>query len=74
MPSSGRTFSATSRRSSPSTRRYVDHEGKWQGADTLQKEGIKIKTLEKCDFKPMYEYFESEREKKKAMSREEKKA
>ena len=40
----------------------------------VQKEGIKVTSLEKCDFRPMYEHFEREREKKKAMSKEEKKA
>lgn len=39
-----------------------------------QKEGVKIKSLDRCDFKPMFEYFEAEREKKKGMSKEEKKA
>ncbi|KAK4684184.1 DNA topoisomerase I, partial [Tremellales sp. Uapishka_1] len=38
------------------------------------KEGIQVKTLEKCDFRPMYEYFESEKDKKKSMTKEEKKA
>lgn len=38
------------------------------------KEGVKVTSLEKCDFRDMYEYFESEREKKKAMTKEEKKA
>ncbi|WVQ84420.1 hypothetical protein IAT38_006572 [Cryptococcus sp. DSM 104549] len=38
------------------------------------KEGIKVKDLEKCDFRPMFEYFEKEKEKKKAMTKEEKKA
>lgn len=42
--------------------------------DEEQKEGIKVTSLEKCDFKPMFEYFEAEREKKKAMTRDEKKA
>lgn len=37
-------------------------------------EGVKITDLEKCDFSDMYQYFETEREKKKALSREEKKA
>ena len=40
---------------------------------TLQTENVKIKILEKCDFKPMYEHFEREREKKKGMTKEEKK-
>jgi DNA topoisomerase-1 len=38
------------------------------------KEKVKVASLDKCDFTPMYEYFESEREKKKAMTKEEKKA
>jgi len=41
---------------------------------TDQKEGTKVKSLEKCDFKPMFEYFEGEKEKKKAMTAEQKKA
>ncbi|EJU04243.1 topoisomerase I [Dacryopinax primogenitus] len=35
--------------------------------------GIKIKSLDACDFRPMYEHFEAERAKKKAMSTAEKK-
>jgi DNA topoisomerase IB len=38
-----------------------------------QKEGVKIEKLSKCDFKPMFEYFEREKEKKKTMTKEEKK-
>lgn len=38
------------------------------------KEDVKIKKLEKCDFRPMFEYFEKEKEKKKALTKEEKKA
>lgn len=29
--------------------------------------------IEKCDFKPMFEHFEAEKEKRKGMSKEEKK-
>ncbi|KAI0373915.1 hypothetical protein BV20DRAFT_961802 [Pilatotrama ljubarskyi] len=36
--------------------------------------GIKITKFELCDFRPMYEYFESEKEKKKQMTAAEKKA
>ncbi|KAI0775835.1 hypothetical protein BD413DRAFT_470526 [Trametes elegans] len=36
--------------------------------------GVKITKFELCDFRPMYEYFESEKEKKKAMTTAEKKA
>jgi DNA topoisomerase-1 len=32
-----------------------------------------VKSLEKCDFKPMFEYFEGEKEKKKAMTADQKK-
>jgi hypothetical protein len=39
----------------------------------LQAEKVNITSLEKCDFKPMYEYFETQKEKKKAMSAAEKK-
>ncbi|KAI0645818.1 hypothetical protein C8Q79DRAFT_1001319 [Trametes meyenii] len=35
---------------------------------------IKITKFELCDFRPMYEYFESEKEKKKSMTAAEKKA
>ncbi|KAF2132506.1 hypothetical protein P153DRAFT_354015 [Dothidotthia symphoricarpi CBS 119687] len=35
---------------------------------------VKIKTFEKCDFKPIFEWFESERAKKKALPAAEKKA
>ncbi|WRT70319.1 uncharacterized protein IL334_007317 [Kwoniella shivajii] len=38
------------------------------------KENVKVKSLDKCDFKPMFEHFEREKEKKKAMTRDEKKA
>lgn len=43
-------------------------------ADAAQKEGTKVKDLEKCDFRPMFEHFESEKEKKRSMSKDEKKA
>ncbi|OJT15298.1 DNA topoisomerase 1 [Trametes pubescens] len=36
--------------------------------------GVKITKFELCDFRPMYEYFESEKEKKKSMTTAEKKA
>ena len=39
----------------------------------MQKESVKITKLAKCDFKPMFEHFEREKEKKKAMTKEEKK-
>ncbi|PVI08253.1 hypothetical protein DM02DRAFT_156706 [Periconia macrospinosa] len=35
---------------------------------------VKIKKFEKCDFKPIFEYFDAERAKKKALSAAEKKA
>ena len=35
---------------------------------------VKIEKFEKCDFKPIFEYYEAERTKKKAMSAAEKKA
>ena len=38
------------------------------------KENIKITSFDKCDFTPMLDHFEREKEKKKAMSKEEKKA
>ncbi|KAL7418378.1 DNA topoisomerase 1 [Cryptotrichosporon argae] len=38
------------------------------------KEKVKVISLEKCDFRPMYEHFEAEKEKKKAMTKDEKKA
>ena len=34
---------------------------------------IKIKSFDKCDFKPIFEWFDSERAKKKALSKDEKK-
>lgn len=40
----------------------------------VQTHSAKIKSFELCDFRPMYEYFEGEKAKKKAMSKEEKKA
>ncbi|KAG6811527.1 hypothetical protein H0H92_006960 [Tricholoma furcatifolium] len=36
-------------------------------------DGTKITSFELCDFRPMYEYFEAERAKKKALSSQEKK-
>jgi DNA topoisomerase-1 len=39
----------------------------------LQRDGTKITNFEFCDFRPMYEYFESEKAKKKALSTVEKK-
>jgi len=36
-------------------------------------EKISIDSLEKCDFKPMWTYFEEEKEKKKSLSSAEKK-
>lgn len=39
----------------------------------LQVENISIDSLEKCDFEPMFNYFESEKEKKKSMTAAEKK-
>ncbi|KAJ3775054.1 DNA topoisomerase I [Lentinula raphanica] len=36
-------------------------------------DGTKINTFEKCDFRPMFDYFESEKAKKKALSAAEKK-
>ncbi|EAU91226.2 topoisomerase I [Coprinopsis cinerea okayama7 len=36
--------------------------------------GTKITTFELCDFRPMFEYFEAEKAKRKAMTNEEKKA
>ncbi|RSH91761.1 DNA topoisomerase 1 [Saitozyma podzolica] len=37
-------------------------------------EDVKVKSLDKCDFRPMFDHFEREREKKKAMTKDEKKA
>ena len=39
----------------------------------FQRDGTKITNFELCDFRPMYEYFEVEKAKKKAMTTEEKK-
>ncbi|KAL1409936.1 DNA topoisomerase 1 [Vanrija albida] len=38
------------------------------------KENVKVTKFEKCDFRPMYDHFEEEREKKKSMTKDEKKA
>ena len=38
-----------------------------------QKENVKVKSLDKCDFKPMYGHFELEKERKKSLTRDEKK-
>lgn len=38
------------------------------------KDGTKITSFDLCDFRPIYEYFEAEKAKKKAMTSEEKKA
>ncbi|KXN92450.1 DNA topoisomerase 1 [Leucoagaricus sp. SymC.cos] len=42
--------------------------------DHPPRDGTKITSFELCDFRPMFEYFESEKAKKKAMTSEEKKA
>lgn len=39
-----------------------------------QRDGTKITNFEACDFRPMFEHFEGEKAKKKAMTAEEKKA
>jgi DNA topoisomerase-1 len=44
------------------------------GSSHLQRDGTKITTFYLCDFRPMFEFFESEKAKKKAMTSEEKKA
>lgn len=38
-----------------------------------QRNGIVIKEFERCDFRPMFEYFEEEKARKKAMTTAEKK-
>lgn len=38
-----------------------------------QRDGTKIKEFERCDFRPMFEYFEEEKAKKKALTSAEKK-
>lgn len=40
----------------------------------FQGDGTKITNFDLCDFRPIYEYFEAEKAKKKAMTSEEKKA
>jgi DNA topoisomerase-1 len=40
----------------------------------LQTDGTKIQKYELCDFRPMWEYFEIEKERKKGMTKDEKKA
>ncbi|KAF9450440.1 hypothetical protein P691DRAFT_773934 [Macrolepiota fuliginosa MF-IS2] len=42
--------------------------------DHPSQDGTKITSFELCDFRPMFEYFESEKAKKKALTSEEKKA
>ena len=39
-----------------------------------QRNGLKIEKFELCDFRPMFEFFEAEKAKKKAMTTAEKKA
>jgi len=46
----------------------------WQGFEQVLGRNHVIKSLEKCDFTPIYEYHMAEREKKKAMTKEEKEA
>jgi DNA topoisomerase-1 len=36
-------------------------------------DGTQVTDLELCDFRPMYEYYEAEKDKKKQMSKDEKK-
>ncbi|TFK75395.1 DNA topoisomerase I [Pluteus cervinus] len=47
----------------------------WKGVlkDHPPRNGIKITKFELCDFRPMFEYFEAEKAKKKALSTQEKK-
>lgn len=44
------------------------------GATDKQGNKVDIKEFDKCDFKPIFEYYDAEREKKKALSTAEKKA
>jgi len=46
----------------------------WQGFEQVLGRNHVIKSLEKCDFTPIYEYHMAEREKKKSMTKEEKEA
>lgn len=46
----------------------------WEGFCEVLGPGHRIKSLEKCDFTPIYEWHMAERERKKAMSKEEKDA
>jgi len=41
--------------------------------DIHKRDGTKIENFNLCDFRPMYEYFESEKARKKALSAAEKK-
>lgn len=43
------------------------------GAKNAKGEPVAIKDFTKCDFKPIFEYYDAEREAKKALSKEEKK-
>jgi DNA topoisomerase-1 len=46
----------------------------WEGFKEVLGSNHVIKSLEKCDFTPIYEYHMAEREKKKAMTRDQKEA
>ncbi|KAJ8613198.1 hypothetical protein MRB53_037064 [Persea americana] len=50
---------------------YLDKTGHGKDRDGKT---VKIKSFEKCDFKPIYEYFDSERQRKKGLSKAEKAA
>ena len=77
MRSSTKTSSVTSRKSSKTTHRYglplLNHLA-LDNSFPLQRDGTMIEKFELCDFRDMYEFFESQRAAKKALSAAERKA
>jgi len=72
---STRTFSRTGRRFLPSTLLFVIAIlYVLSSLRITQRNGTKIVDFEACDFRPMFEHFEAEKAKRKAMTTEEKKA
>jgi len=53
---------------------FKDILKKTGGAKNRQGEKVDIKEFAKCDFRPIFDYYDAERTAKKAMSKEEKKA
>ena len=58
------------RHSSPPPKKNSFLKNFWEGFHEVLGRNHVIKSLDKCDFTPMFEYHMAEREKKKAMTKE----